>query len=444
MAPPSRTSSAYSWYVVAVLTFVYIFSFIDRQILTMLVRPIRRDLGISDTQISLLMGFSFALFYTLFGMLLGRVADTRSRRGMIAIGLAAWSAFTAGCGLARNFTQMFLLRMGVGVGEASLSPAAYSLIADYIPRERLATAISFYSMGIYVGTGLSYLLGGVVIGLASKQERWTLPLVGPTRPWQIIFFAVGLPGLLASLLLLTVREPARALIRGATEIPIGEVFIYLRRNINTFLYHSIGFGLASLASYAGGAWIPEFLRRVHHWEPSRIGLIQGTIVAIFGSLGILASGRFADWIRARGTREANMKLGMWLALIWIPFQFLLLFSPNDTWAIVWLVPNAILAAAPFGISAAAIQQMMPPPMRGQASALYLFILNLIGLGGGPTAVAMVNQYVFRRDEALGYSLLIVNVTALLIGAVLLRLGLKPFLRSLDRLREWNQDRNSVA
>jgi MFS family permease len=131
-----------------------------------------------------------------------------------------------------------------------------------------------------------------------------------------------------------------------------------------------------------------------------------------------------------------MKLGMWLALIWIPLQFLLLFAPNDTWIIIWLVPNAILAAAPFGISAAAIQQMMPPPMRGQASALYLFILNLIGLGGGPTAVAMVNQYVFGRDDALNYSLLIVNVAALALGAILLRLGLKPFLRSLDRLREW--------
>ena len=131
-----------------------------------------------------------------------------------------------------------------------------------------------------------------------------------------------------------------------------------------------------------------------------------------------------------------MKLGMWLALIWIPLHFLLLFAPTDTWTIIWLVPNAIMAAAPFGISAAAIQQMMPPPMRGQASALYLFILNQIGLGGGPTAVAMVNQYVFRRDEALNYSLLIVNVTALVVGAILLRLGLQPFLRSLDRLRDW--------
>jgi MFS family permease len=428
--------AGYSWYVVAVLTFVYIFSFIDRQILTMLVRPIRRDLGISDTQMSLLMGFSFALFYTLFGMILGRLADTRSRRGMIAIGLAAWSTFTAGCGLARNFTQMFLLRMGVGVGEASLSPAAYSLIADYMPREQLATAISFYSMGIYVGTGLSYLLGGMVIGMASKQELWNLPLVGPTRPWQIIFFAVGLPGLMASLLLFTVREPVRKLIRGTTEVPLGEVLLYIRRNAGTFLFHSVGFGFVSLASYASGAWIPEFLGRLHHWTPSKIGLIQGTIVAIFGSLGILTSGRLADWIRARGTREANMKLGIWLALIWIPFQFLLLLASNDTWTIVWLVPTSILAAAPFGIAAAAIQQMMPAPMRGQASALYLFILNLIGLGGGPTAVAMVNQYVFRRDDALNYSLLIVNVAALALGAMLLWLGLKPFLRSLDRLRDW--------
>jgi hypothetical protein len=241
---------------------------------------------------------------------------------------------------------------------------------------------------------------------------------------------------LASLLLFTVREPVRKLIRGTTEVPLGEVLLYIRRNAGTFLFHSVGFGFVSLASYASGAWIPEFLGRLHHWTPSKIGLIQGTIVAIFGSLGILTSGRLADWIRARGTREANMKLGIWLALIWIPFQFLLLLASNDTWTIVWLVPTSILAAAPFGIAAAAIQQMMPAPMRGQASALYLFILNLIGLGGGPTAVAMVNQYVFRRDDALNYSLLIVNVAALALGAMLLWLGLKPFLRSLDRLRDW--------
>src|SRR5262245_9002593 len=172
----------YAWYVVGVLTLVYVFSFIDRQILNLLVRPIRRDLDISDTQMSLLMGFSFALFYTLFGIPLGRLADAHSRRGLIALGFVFWSVMTAGCGLARNFVQMLLLRVGVGVGEAALSPAAYSLISDYFPPQRRATAISVYSMGIYIGSGLAFVLGGVVVGFVSTHGAWQLPLIGATRP----------------------------------------------------------------------------------------------------------------------------------------------------------------------------------------------------------------------------------------------------------------------
>src|ERR1700686_985385 len=191
-APPSQTEPAYpspryAWYVVAVLTLVYVFSFIDRQILSLLVRPLRRDLGISDTEVSLLMGFGFAVFYTFCGIPLGRLADTRSRRSIIAAGLVAWSFFTSMCGLAKNFGQMLLWRTGVGVGEASVSPSAYSLITDYFPKERLATAISVYSMGIYLGAGLSYLLGGIIVRLASVQEAYILPLVGAVRPWQVIF-----------------------------------------------------------------------------------------------------------------------------------------------------------------------------------------------------------------------------------------------------------------
>src|SRR5882762_1767566 len=202
-------SPGYSWYVVGVLTLVYVFSFIDRQIMSLLVRPLRRDLNITDTQVSILMGLGFAIFYTLCGIPLGRLADTRSRRSIIVAGFVAWSFFTAMCGLAKNFSQMLLWRIGVGVGEASLSPSAFSLITDYFPKERLATAISVYSMGIYIGAGMAYLLGGIVVGFASSQEMYNLPLVGATRSWQLVFFIVGLPGIFLALLLYTVREPAR-------------------------------------------------------------------------------------------------------------------------------------------------------------------------------------------------------------------------------------------
>ena len=207
--PAPYPPAGYAWYVVGVLTLAYVLSFIDRQILSLMVEPIRRDLGISDKQMSLLMGASFAVFYTFFGIPLGRLADTRSRRGIIAVGIAFWSVMTTGCGLVNKFWQLALLRMGLGVGEASLSPSAYSLIFDYFRPAQRSTAISVYSMGIYIGSGLAFILGGLVIRSTSGQEHFILPLLGAMRSWQIVFFVVGLPGFLMSLLLLTIREPER-------------------------------------------------------------------------------------------------------------------------------------------------------------------------------------------------------------------------------------------
>lgn len=449
-APASQKAGApypaarYSWYVVGVLTLVYVFSFIDRQILSLLVRPLRRDLGISDTEVSVLMGFSFAVFYTFCGIPLGRLADTRSRRSIIAAGLVFWSALTAACGLAKNFAQMLLYRIGVGVGEAALSPSAYSLITDYFPKEKLATAISVYSMGIYIGAGMSYLLGGIVVRFASAQQQWMLPLVGAMRPWQVIFLAVGLPGLLAAPLLYTVSEPLRrGVIRHGPAVTASQSFAYMRENRRTILSHNVGFGLLSLASYASGAWVPEFLRRSYHWDVPRIGLVYGSLVVVFGSLGIVGAGRVADFLRARGMLNANLRVGLWVALIGLPVNCLLYLAPSAGWAVLWLAPGSILAAAPFGVAPAAIQQMMPNPMRGQASAVYLFIINIIGLGLGPTAVAVSTQYLFRRDDAVNYALLLVTVLASALAAFLLWSGLKPFLRSLERLSRWVADEGAA-
>jgi MFS family permease len=426
--------------VVGVLTLVYVFSFIDRQILSLLVRPLRRDLQITDTEVSVLMGFSFAVFYTFCGIPLGRLADTRSRRSIVAAGLVFWSAFTGLCGLARNFAQMLLFRVGVGVGEAALSPSAYSLITDYFPKEKLGTAISVYSMGIYIGAGMSYLLGGIVVRFASAQEAWILPLVGAVRPWQVIFLAVGLPGILVAPLVYSIREPLRrGIVRQASLVPAAHAFAYMLENKRTLLCHTFGFGLLSLTSYASGAWVPEFFRRNYHWDIPHTGIVYGSLVIIFGSIGIVGAGKIADLLRARGIPQANMLVGMLVALIAIPVSCLLYLAPSAGWATLWLAPGCLLAAAPFGIAAAAIQQMMPNPMRGQASAVYLFIINMIGLGLGPTAVAVCMQYLFRRDDAVNYSLLVVHLAALTFAAILLGGGLKPFLRSLERLNRWTAD-----
>lgn len=426
--------AGYAWYVVGILTLIYVFSFIDRQILNLLVKPVRRDLAISDTEMSLLMGFSFALFYTFFGMPMGRLADARSRRAVIGTGLAVWSLFTAACGLARNFTQMLLMRMGVGLGEAALSPAAYSMISDYFPPNRRATAISVYGMGIYIGSGLAFLLGGVVVGLASGLETIQIPMLGSIRPWQFIFFAVGLPGVLAALLMYTVREPLRRERMGKSgEIALREVLAYIRRNKWTFFCHNMGFALISFGAYAAASWNPTFFMRSYGWSAARAGIVIGIVVTIAGSLGIVAGGVFADRLAGRGYRDSKMRVALYVTLACIPFAAGTYLAPNALVATLMITPLVFLTSAPFGIAPAAIQEITPNAMRGQASALYLFVVNLVGLGLGPTAAALITDFVFRDDAAVAYSLLLVVLASSMAAAVLLSTGLRHFLHTLDDL-----------
>ncbi len=437
----STPRSAYAWYVVLVLMGAYVLSFMDRQILNLLVQPIRRDLGISDTEMSLLMGLSFALFFTFFGIPLGRLADSGSRRGLIAAGVVLWSAMTGLCGLARGFWQLLGFRVGVGIGEAALSPAAYSLITDTFPAEKRSTAISVYSMGITLGSGLAMLIGGLVVQYASRQEVQLLPLVGAVRPWQVVFLVLGAAGVLYAFLLATVREPPRG--RHAEPVPVAEVAGYVRANRATFTYHHLGFAMLALAGYGGAAWIPSFYVRRFDWSAAEVGMTFGLIQALAGTLGVLFGGRLADALARRGSRDANLRVGLVAAVGYLPFGALYPFLPV-TAATALLVPAVFFTSIPWGVAPAAIQQVVPAAMRGQASALYLFVINLIGLGLGPTAVALATERLFQDDRAVHASLALVTVAANLLAAGLLWLGRKPFVRSLDSLEAAQQRRQESA
>lgn len=438
--------AAYAWYVVAVLTLLYVFSFLDRYTLALLVEPMKRDLQISDTQMSLLMGFSFAIFYALFGLPLGRLADSRSRRTIIAVGCVAWSVTTAACGLAKSYWQLLLLRMGVGIGEATLSPAAYSLITDYFPKERLATAMSVYSMAIHIGTGLAFIFGGAVVAFVASDAVANLPLIGTIRPWQSVFLIVGLPGIALALLMYTVKEPVRRALRaprpGSTStvapVPLSEVWRYFAQNKATLICHSLGYTLSTLTSYT--TWGPTLFIRKYGWTAAEAGIVYGLLTSVLGVVGILAGGRFADYLARRGYRDANMRLGLIATLAWFPTGILFPLMPNGEWAVALFIPTYLVVSAPWGASAAALQQVVPDGMRGQASALYLLALNLVGLGLGPTAVALVTDYVFHDDQALNYSLLIVGTVSHLFAAVLLWKGLRHFRASLDRVQQWEAAR----
>ncbi|AXO62920.1 MFS transporter [Ectopseudomonas oleovorans] len=429
-------SSARAWATVAILMVAYVLSFVDRQILNLLVEPIRRDLAINDTQMSLLMGLSFALFYTVCGIPLGRVADTRSRRGLIAVGILFWSAATAACGMAKLYWQFLLCRIGVGVGEAALSPAAYSLIADSFPAERRATAISVYSMGVYLGSGLAFLVGGLVIQFASAQGDVTLPVLGEVRPWQLIFLILGVAGVFFTLLMLAIKEPVRRGAGAGVAVPLSEVGRYIRANRRTVLLHNFGFAGLAFAGYGSAAWIPTFYIRTYGWDAGQVGIVYGCIVAVFGCLGIVFGGRLADLMAKRGRSDANMRVGLYAALGALPMVVLFPLMDSAFWASMLLALAVFCLSMPFGVAPAAIQEIMPNSMRGQASAIYLFVITLIGLGVGPTAVALVTDFVFADDNALRYSLLIVTTLAVLMSIILLAKSLKPYRESVTRLEQW--------
>lgn len=438
---PDYASPAYSWYVVIVLTIIYVFSYIDRQILSLMVSDLKTGLNLQyDWQVGFLMGPAFAIFYTLFGIPFGRLADRVNRKGLIAIGLTIWSLTTAACGFAKTFMTMALLRVGVGTGEAALSPSAYSIIADYFPPKRVARAIAFYGMGIYLGGGLAYLIGGRVVAMVRQTEPWVLPGIGTIEPWQKVFLIVGLPGLLLlPVLWLTVREPVRKGLlktgkKSGAAVPLREALAYLKTQWRTIATHNIGFALLAFSSYGTSAWLPEVFKRVHGWGAADFGLVYGAIVIVCGSAGVLSGGFFADWLSQRGYADAKIRVGFIAAWIWFPTGIAFPLLASDWLAMLLVVPTVFFAAMPFGVAPAAIAELMPNNLRGQTSAIYLFVINMIGLAIGPLVLALMTDYVFdlaRFGEAgIRYSLLTTTAIAHLGATILLWRCMRLFRQSL--------------
>jgi MFS family permease len=446
--PPTETpypKESYAWYVVGVLMVVYIFSFIDRQILQLLVEDIKADLDLNDTQMGLLMGFSFAIFYSILGLPLGRLADYKNRKLLIAGGLTIWTIMTGFCGLAQKYWQLFLMRVGVGVGEATLSPSAYSIVTDYFPRSKLSRAMGVYNMGIFIGAGSALIISGPLTQWAAEYGAVELPVLGTVQPWQLVFIILGVVGFAPLLLLMTIKEPVR---RGAkmvkrkdgamvaAQTPLRDVFAYLGANWKTVACHNLGFAILTMSSYGLSSWEPTFMMRVHEWERAQAGLFIGGHRIIAGILGSVIGGILADRLIKRGFNDAPMRLGFLASLLWLPFGIAYPLVNNEWIAWMCMAVNYFFVAFPLGAGVAGIQSIMPNSMRGQASALYLFMLNFIGLGIGPTAVGWFTDNVFKNELQIGYSLLVVGVTAHIIGVFVFRLGFKPFRESVERLKAW--------
>jgi MFS family permease len=429
----------YAWYTVGVLMLAYTNSFIDRQILSLLIEPIRRDLQINDTQVSLLAGIAFTIFYTLMGVPIARLSDQKNRRTIIIIGITFWSLMTATCGMAKQYWHLFIARMGVGVGEATLSPAAMSIISDYFPVTKLARAISVYSMGVYFGAGLALIIGGFVVQLVSQAGNVTLPLVGEVYPWQVTFFVVGLLGLPIILLLFTVREPLR---RGAAKTREGanasslpELKKFVRLNLRTLTFHFLAFSFIGIGIAGFMVWTPTLFIRTWGWQASEIGFAYGFILFFGGTSGVYAGGFLADWLQKRGHSDAILRAAFCSALLVVPCAVATPLMPNATLAIIGLAFSAFFLAMPQGLPAAALQVITPNALRAQLTALYFLVGNLIANGFGPTLYALVTDYVFGDPAMLRYSIAIVSGGVLPLGALFGYLALKPYRESVARAKQ---------
>jgi len=421
----------YAWYVVVVLMLCYALSFIDRQILSLLVEPIKADLKLSDTEFSLLQGMSFAIFYTFVGLYMGKLADTRNRRNIIVAGVTAWSVMTALCGFAKSFTHLFLARVGVAVGEATLSPAAYSITGDYFRKEQLARAMSTYSVGVFLGSGLAFVVGGALI--SSVPETATLPWIGHVSAWQMVFLVVGLAGIPFALLVLTVREPKRGRFSEASElvdhsITVGKSLRYFGQHWRFYAPHFVGFSMLTTIGYAFHSWIPAFFIRTHGWSASDIGLTYGTINIVAAPLGVLAGGWFGDKLAKAGNTDAFLKgpilgaIPLWLLAASATAPFIT--APQVT--LIILCALHFFASFHAGMAVAALHTATPISMRSQATAAYLFVINLIGLGGGPLVVALLTDFVFQDEGMIGSSLMLVGVCATPIAIFMLSLARRSY------------------
>lgn len=426
--PPSTQG----WYCVIGLALAVMVNFLDRGILTLLVEPIKRDLSLSDVQMSLIMGFAFTFFYAILGLPVARLADRLSRTSIIAVGVAIWSVMTALCGLASNFWHLFLARVGVGVGETTSGPSAYSLLSDYFPPEKLPRAIAGMNLGFVAGSGLAMVAGGAVIGIVGTDSSIHLPLIGTLRGWQMVLILVGLPGLLVSGMMLTVKEPPRRgqKVTAQESQPVSEVFIFLYNNWRIYIPMFAGLALISVQMFGVQMWGPAFFTRTYGWGPEQIGYVTGVGLMVSMPIGLFLGSWLAERYWKKGHKDANIRVVVYSTLVAIPLAVTGPLMPSPWLAAGFSVINSIFLGMAAPCENAAIQTVTPNRLRGQVTFFFLFIMNVIGMGLGPLVIAGLTQYVFLSEAGLRYSLVVCSAIMGPGGTLAFWLGMKRYGRAV--------------
>lgn len=407
--------------VVAILVLTAILAYTDRQVLSLLVDPMRRDLGISDTQVSLLLGTAFALVYGTAGIPLGWLADRLSRRNLIFAGVLIWSLATLACGLAQNYQQLFIARILVGLGEAVLSPAAISLISDYFPPHRRGAAVGTYLAGIAIGIGSALVIGGGVLHAIDGGLLAGTP-VADLAPWRLVLLAIGAPGLLWSLVILVIREPLR---RSETSAEGAEGESGAAPRSGWFRLCAV-YGIvatASLVDNAVGAWAPSLLIREFGQNPDQVGIRLGLLLVGGYAVGFMAGGILADRASSAGGRFDKARICLIAALVILPIG-LLLDSANVTLVLTGIPLLFGLSGIVTGCGFSAILDMVPNRSRGLAMAISFFLNVALGAGFGPVLVSLASGHLFGATAGLGPALSFVVILFYLGGGLFLALALR--------------------
>lgn len=432
--PPRRQA----WLACAILTAGCVLAYMDRAILSLFVAPIQRDLHLSDTEISLLIGFAFSLFNALFGLPVGRWIDSGNRTVIAATGIFVWSIANGLCGLANNFVQLFAARVGVGAGEAGVTPSAVSLLADYFPPDRRGAPVGIFYSGMYLGMGGVLLLGGWIWRqVGDRVVTW--PVIGELHSWQAIVIGLSALGLIVGPLTLLMREPPRRNdMPEASEgdgpgsvapVSLGEVLGFYRAHARIMIGHNGGFMLQVLTLHAGSAWLPAILMRGHGLSLVEAGLLYGAMTLALGPLGSIVAGVLADHRLLRGRADGRFVIAMGAALVTGAACILIGTSGSRAGMLAGLGLLSFFGTFVLPLGPGALQQIMPNAMRGQATAIYTFVINITAGALGATLVAVLTDYVFRDPLRVGQSFAIVGVVGSLSAFVTLA-ATRPGFRAL--------------
>jgi MFS family permease len=425
--------------VVVVLLLAYVLSFVDRDVLSLLVGEIKRELALDDKQIGWLLGAPFALFYATCGIFIAWLADRGSRKWVIFAGVMLWSLAIVACGYASTYGELFVARIGVAVGEAALTPPALSLLKDYFPLHRIGRAIGLYTAGVSGGGRFANIIGGAVFPGIVAAGAITLPIAGALQPWQLMLVIVGLPGILVALLVLTIREPERRDVAAADAPAAGlaSSLQHVRSHAPVFVPLFLGLAGIAIMGYGANYWIPEFFRRTYELDTADYGSIirtRGVLLVAFGLIRVVGREWLCDILRRRYA-DAYLRVAQIGYAFLVVGYALLPLMPTPALALAMVAPATLGGAIPTAAGAAAVVSIAPAAMRAQITALYYFTINLVGFAIGPVAVAWLTEDMFKREADLRYALALVAFVTAVGGALLLMLARRPYRERMTATSE---------